>query len=240
MALQGNQATRAVIFALYGTLMAFPVAEFDATLTAMAGDLGIADGAFRAAWSAIYPAFESGAAPTIESALAELGHRTGHAPGMAGVPGAADRWRAFQRESFRPREDAVTTITRLRCDGYRTGLISNAPPEVPSLWQASDLAQLFDVAVFSCAVRLRKPDPAIYQFACRQLGVPAGACWYVGDGGSRELSGARETGMRVVQLDVFAEDPAEARRLEREPWSGRRMASLAELVVLVAGDSSSA
>ena len=38
--------------------------------------------------------------------------------------------------------------------------------------------------------------------ACQELGVPPERCLYVGDGGSRELTGAIEAGMTAVRLNA--------------------------------------
>ena len=52
--------------------------------------------------------------------------------------------------------------------------------------------------VLSWQERCRKPDPRLYATAARRLGVGPGECWYAGDGGGRELTGARRAGMRPV------------------------------------------
>ena len=69
--------------------------------------------------------------------------------------------------------------------------------------------------------------------AYEQLGVASADCLYVGDGGSRELSGAAAVGMQVVQLRVAAEDDEMARLLGRESWSGRAICSLAASLPLL-------
>ena len=106
----------------------------------------------------------------------------------------------FTRRSLAPREDAAETVATLRARGYKVGLISDCSVEVPALWQETRLAPLVDAPVFSCVVGLRKPDPGIYAIVCERLGVPAGACLYVGDGSSHELTGARTAGMDPVLI----------------------------------------
>ncbi len=44
----------------------------------------------------------------------------------------------------------------------------------------------------------RKPDPRLYATVAARLGTPAEACWFVGDGGSREHQGALAAGMHPV------------------------------------------
>jgi beta-phosphoglucomutase-like phosphatase (HAD superfamily) len=56
---------------------------------------------------------------------------------------------------------------------------------------------LFDGAVISSEVGLRKPDPAIYELAAERIGVAAAGCIYVDDLPGN-LKPARELGMATV------------------------------------------
>jgi putative hydrolase of the HAD superfamily len=67
-------------------------------------------------------------------------------------------------------------------------------------WPESPLAPLFDTALFSCDVKLKKPDRRIYELCTQRLGVEPAQCLYVGNGGSDELAGARRAGMTPVLL----------------------------------------
>lgn len=92
----------------------------------------------------------------------------------------------------------VEALHRLRARGTRLALVSNVCSEETGAWPESPLAPLFDATVFSCDVGLAKPDPAIYRMALDRIGVTAGEAVFVGDGGSEELRGAREAGLRTV------------------------------------------
>jgi len=92
----------------------------------------------------------------------------------------------------------VETLRTLRTAGFRLGLISNADAMEAAPWPTCPLAGLFDVELFSCAVGLVKPEPAIYARCLDALGVPPASCLFVGDGGSNELVGARAAGMSTV------------------------------------------
>ena len=68
------------------------------------------------------------------------------------------------------------------------------------------MAEHFDFEVFSCDVGLVKPEPTIYRTCLDGLALSAQECIYVGDGGSNELIGAREVGLRTVFVSgVIAE-----------------------------------
>lgn len=92
----------------------------------------------------------------------------------------------------------VEALKQLREDGLRLGLISNADTMEIAAWTDCPLAGLFDVEVFSCEVGLVKPEPAIYRRCLEALALEAGECLFVGDGGSNELLGARQAGLRTV------------------------------------------
>lgn len=70
------------------------------------------------------------------------------------------------------REALVRYVEQLRESDYRIGLITNNILEFRAHWRAMlPVDALFDVIVDSCEVGLRKPDPAIFEHALRQLGA---------------------------------------------------------------------
>lgn len=120
-------------------------------------------------------------------------------------------------------------------DGWLLGLVSDASAETPQLWPTSPLSERIAVAVFSCQIGVRKPDPAIYRAATGGLGVAAQACVYVGDGGSGELAGATALGMTALMMRPQTDGEASAASDDLEPWSGPRIASLSELPAFLHG-----
>ena len=116
----------------------------------------------------------------------------------------------------------------------KIGLISDCSSEVPLLWPETSLEPLIDVAIFSCEVKIRKPDSRIYQAACDGLALEPGDCLYVGDGGSHELSGAAQAGMHPVLIRVSAEGE-EPYRPGAEEWSGMKISSLQEVLSILRG-----
>src|SRR4029078_3063135 len=96
---------------------------------------------------------------------------------------------------FAPRVAAIETLPELRARGFRLGLISMCAPDTPPMWEASAFRGLVDVEVFSSVVGLRKPNPALYRYACDALGVEPDDCIYCGAGASRALPGGTAFGM---------------------------------------------
>ena len=50
---------------------------------------------------------------------------------------------------------------------------------------------------------MKKPDSCIYREAAKRLCVDPEECIFVGDGGSNELTGAREAGMKAIQAKWY-------------------------------------
>jgi len=129
-----------------------------------------------------------------------------------------------------PREDAVDTLTRLKAAGHKIGLISDCTCETPARWPDTPFASLIDVPIFSCEVRLTKPDPRIYRLACERLNVEPRECVYVGDGGSGELTGAAGVGMSVVLIRCPDEPPSAFDRADAANWRGPTISALSDLL----------
>jgi len=92
----------------------------------------------------------------------------------------------------------IKTITEINNQGIKICLISNADKIDRKSWDESPLSKIFDDAVFSCDVGYLKPDVAIYNLAMTRLNVNPGHAIFVGDGGSNELTGAKNAGMKTV------------------------------------------
>ena len=124
------------------------------------------------------------------------------------------------------------TLSRLKSLGMLTALIADCSLEVPMLWSQTPFAPLVDSALFSSREGLRKPDSMLYQRACDRLSVAPAECLYVGDGNSRELSGAQAAGMTAV---LFAPGSMNGNytSLEAASWQGQRIVALKELMDLV-------
>lgn len=112
---------------------------------------------------------------------------------------AADfRKKRFVRVLTNIPESTLQVLCQLRARGKRLGLISNCDTSEVAAWNESPLHGAFDVEVFSCCVGHVKPEREIYLECLRQLGTDASETVFVGDGGSHELVGAREVGMRSI------------------------------------------
>lgn len=100
-------------------------------------------------------------------------------------------------------EDSVMLLKSLKEKGIKIGLMTNTFSDERDLIRGSVLLPYFDSVMISYEQGICKPDKELYRRAVEELGVRAEECLYVGDGGSRELYGAREMGMQAVQAAWF-------------------------------------
>lgn len=227
---------RAVIFDLFGTLVDIPREDHLRSLRQMAGVLGAPFEDFKRIWTKdIYRDRQLGILPDTEAAIRYICGRLGVEPDQSSIDAAVRIRLDYTRRCLVPRADVVPTLRRLKDQGLRLGLISDCSPEVPVIWGEMPLASLVDIPVFSPTVHLKKPDPRIYTLACDGLGVAPSDCLYVGDGDSRELTGAAGMGMTPVRIRVPHElvHPA---RSDEDTWRERTISSLSEVLPIVFGE----
>ncbi len=186
--------------------------------------VGVLDRSFRARARGMFG--------SAEATLRWVSEQAGGNPCDMRLRRAIDDRVAALRADTHLRPEAEDTLHALRARGMRTGVISDCTHELPAFLPELPIAPLLDASVFSVEVGRCKPDPLIYLAACDQLGVSPEECLYVGDGGSRELTGAAELGMTAVRLDA----PDLADHLVFDPdtaFAGASVESLIDVVALV-------
>jgi putative hydrolase of the HAD superfamily len=225
---------RAVIFDLFGTLIPnFSLNEYHLTVTRMAFILGVPEAVFWELWSATFTDSILGILPDPQARIIHLCQKLGMVPPKEKIEEAARLRFEYEAQTMIPRPEAVEVLATLKSGDYRIGLITDCSFEAAAIWKDTPLAPFFGVTVFSCLAHIRKPDPRIYRLALEQLHVAPGECCYIGDGSSKELSGAQNVGLRAVQLRIPAEDDPDVYRVDREDWQGETIQSLNEVPGLV-------
>jgi putative hydrolase of the HAD superfamily len=229
---QMRMTARAVIFDLFGTLVyPFPSDRFEQSLQQMAEAVGVDYQSFSHAWTGqTNIRRQTGAFPSFREEIMWICRQRGITPSDSGLNRAIQLRYNFTRGVLRPRQDAVPTLKQLRSMGVLRGLISDCSEEVPELWLETEFHGLFDATVFSCSAGVKKPDPAIFRLACDGLGVVARECIYIGDGFSKELSGARRIGMRPFLLMPRDEGPLSSSSWEGATWQGEKISSLSSVI----------
>ncbi len=190
---------RAVLFDWNNTLVRFSWDD-ERVVEAHRVALGRDDPAFTARWRTVMFG-DHGHRPYAEL-LAELGVDD------------PDAFIDAEHEVWRPAHEVLASaqalLESLRSLGLKTGIVANSWPD-PGRVLRSDaarfgLADRLDVMVFSDEAGVRKPDPAIYRFCCRQLGVEASEAMHVGDDLENDVRGAAAAGITTVQALWFVAD----------------------------------
>ena len=122
------------------------------------------------------------------------------------TPKFLGRW---EREYFgagvphwKPFPEARTTLSLLRSRGYKLGLVSNVSSDwvVRQIMDRLSFTELFEVAVTSARIGMRKPNSKIFSAALRSLGVEAEEAVVVGDSLSQDILGAKRLGMKAIHV----------------------------------------
>jgi putative hydrolase of the HAD superfamily len=101
------------------------------------------------------------------------------------------------------RDPMVEWARQLKKDGRKLAILSNMPADHTAFVERSfDWLELFEVKVFSYAVRLIKPERAIYDECIRRLGVAAEEAIFVDDV-QVNVDAARQAGIH----SIFFRDP---------------------------------
>ena len=212
---------RAVVFDLWETLVDYDVAASHAFQTTVAERLGRDPDEFIAAWTEGRIERDTG---TLADYLVGLGVQS-HM-----VEELMSQREQSTRTMLMPRPGATATLEELRGRGIAVGLISVCSEDVPNVWPETPFAGLFDATVFSCSVRLRKPDPQIYLLACKELDVEPEEAMFVGDGANDELAGAERVGMSAVLIHRPGEEPHWD---EVRDWPGPRITAIPQVLELL-------
>ena len=224
----------AVIFDLYGTLIDdLDFEEYHEVLRQMADALSLPYENFLAQWREISPSRALGTYKTVEECLVPICRALEAEVDADQIKTATDIRMDYMRSIFVPRDDALTTLSALTQLGHKLGLISDCSSEIPLLWSQSPFAPLISHPVFSSRAGVKKPNPEIYRIACDQLEVEPQDCLYIGDGNSRELTGATQFGMTAVLIAVPDAPFYDHGGSEARSWRGPKIASLAKVLEFV-------
>jgi putative hydrolase of the HAD superfamily len=132
----------------------------------------------------------------------------------------------------RPTAGVRAALAALAASGVRLGVVSNAEGTVEARLCELSICQVgagggapVEVVIDSHRVGVEKPDPAIFGFALRAMGLDPARCLYLGDSVRIDVAGARAAGLSPV---LVTPDP-DARRGDFP-----RIRGVAELLALLA------
>lgn len=222
-----------IIFDLFGTLVddfAVSVGQMNAELVEA---LGVPHEPFTQLWRQITEMRTNGTFQTVEASIEYVCGVMGAQVTAEQIGKAVEIRLRHTRRALEPRPNAVTTLTGLKSEGYKIGLLSNCSIEIPILWPETAFADLIESPVFSSRERLKKPDPRIYHLACERLAVAPERCLYVADGENYELAAAAKAGLHPVLIRTPAQETRSELHREAREWQGDAIATLPDLLELL-------
>ena len=117
-------------------------------------------------------------------------------PAQLAVPGLVDGYRTFP--------DVNRSMQRLRAEGIKVAVISNADADVTVFCQQLQFAHEMDLIVTSALVGYEKPDVRTFLAALEPLKVEPRRAVHIGDQPRSDVVGALRTGMRAALIDRYA------------------------------------
>ena len=221
----------AILLDLWGTLL--PYADESAreqNLCEMARTLDVDPTRFTTAWIDSIGERCLGTLGSLETTIKRFAVELGGQPSPAAIRRALDLRIEFSRYTHDRVEPILPALDALRRAGFRLAIVSDSTEETVRLWPETRLSTRFELAVFSFVEGTCKPDPRMYGRALSGLGLPAARCAYVGDGGSRELTGAESVGLTAFRYR-YPDQNREAPRFDEDvDWRGTKLEDLRELL----------
>ncbi len=89
-------------------------------------------------------------------------------------------------------------VEELSAHGVRLGIVSNSEGRLAELLAEVGLRSYFQVVADSGLLSFEKPDPRIFEYAARGLGVAPGDTVHVGDAWVADIEGAVGVGAKAI------------------------------------------
>lgn len=123
-----------------------------------------------------------------------------------------------QPELWQVYDDVIPTLTELKRQGFRLGVISNFDSRLDDVLRGCELVQFFDSVHISTRVGAAKPDPLIFDTALAHHNIEAAQAWHIGDSLREDFEGAQAAGLKAILLDrnnLHAENSSRIVRLNQ-------------------------
>jgi putative hydrolase of the HAD superfamily len=223
----------AILFDLFGTLIDDFAGSTGQMHREMAVALAVPYERFLPLWSQTTEMRIVGAFQSVEANIKYVCDSLNLSPQPEQICQAIELRMNYIRKALQPRPDAIHTLSQLKTNAFKIGLLSNCSIEIPMLWQETPFAHVIDVPTFSCVARLRKPDIRIYHLACERLGVIPESCLYIADGEDHELAAAAKVGLHPVLIRASSQDSNNRLHQEAREWQGLTISTLPEVLRVV-------
>ena len=110
----------------------------------------------------------------------------------AEVEALLEAWYAQPWQYHRPNFELAQQLQRA---GHLVGVLSNAPDDLRDRFLSNLPVEIdWDAIIVSGEIGLRKPDPRIFEYAAREIGLPPEQCFFIDDL-EENVSGDQAVGM---------------------------------------------
>jgi putative hydrolase of the HAD superfamily len=101
-------------------------------------------------------------------------------------------------------DEAEETLVELNSCGARIGIASNFDQRIKNIVQQLGIAKHFDSITIPAKCGVEKPDPGFFLSALSDLRLPANEVVYVGDHPDKDIAGARNAGLRTIDVNALS------------------------------------
>lgn len=161
----------------------------------------------------------------LRELLTELGHED---VDESVLRSALDALFKVTQTNWELESDAAETLDRLKAEGYRLGIFSNAGDDrdVQDLIDLFKIRERFDFILTSAACFYRKPHARAFEIALAQWNATPGETVMVGDSLEADILGARQAGIVSIWITRRAEFKEEDMRRIKPDFSIRKLSEL--------------
>jgi HAD superfamily hydrolase (TIGR01509 family) len=192
---------KAILFDLYDTLVWLDVEQSNLGRREMVDRVGVSLERFTSVWRTSVNERMMGRGNGLASHLADAMSALGVDPTSELIADLVAIEERRLEQSVHLYSGTTAILRQLAGNGYRLGLLSNVSDGAAFPITQLGLPSLFDEMILSHEVGLLKPDPAIFELACRRLGVTPPETIFVADGGFGELDAAHRLGIFSIMLE---------------------------------------
>ena len=117
---------------------------------------------------------------------------------------------SISQAHWQPEDDMLTTLSWLKAQNYRLGMISNAgdDADVQALIDKAGIRPFFDIILTSAAQGIRKPNPEIFNLVLDYWKLLPAQVAMVGDTLGADILGAKNAGIFSIWITRRANTPA--------------------------------
>jgi putative hydrolase of the HAD superfamily len=120
-------------------------------------------------------------------------------------------WIEGLKKVYREKKEILDLVSRLKSEGYKTGLLSNT--EMPVVdFLAEQVYPPFDTQSYSCVLGMIKPQKEIYLVTCERLGIAPSEAIFIDDK-PENIVGAKQVGLEGVVFETSEQVAADLKNL---------------------------